>query len=178
VGKDCNTASSGLDAIGLGAKCVEGNAAPDQASVGKVYTVSPTGNVPLGTIVQLTVYAGQTPMPNPAAPTFQGSPASVPPGGPVTVTWTGYTCPAGTGSVSSYTLTVTNGTAAGGPSYGPDVRSAQITAGPSGTLIVKYNVTCSGGTAGSRTSADSGEANLPIVAPPPPQTPTPTPTTP
>ncbi len=175
VGMDCATASAALDALGLGAKCVEGNAAPDEGSVGKVYAVAPTGNVPKDTIVELTTYAGLTPMPQPAAPTFQGAPATVEPGDELTVMWQGYTCPSGAGSVSDYTFTVQNGTIANGPSFPQNARSAQVTAAdtPGQTLIVTYTVTCSGGTSGNRTSAASGEATVLIQAaqPQPTQTP-------
>ncbi|MCO5953829.1 serine/threonine-protein kinase [Microbacterium yannicii] len=174
-GQDCATASAALDALGLGASCVEGNAAPDEASQGKVYSVSPTGNVQKGTVIELTTYAGQVPMPTPGSPTFQGSPASVAPGKAVTVMWDGYTCPSGTGSVSAYTFTVQNGTITNGPSFPQNARSAQVTAAdaPGQTVIVTYNVTCSGGTAGNRTSAESGEATVLIEAE---VQPTPTPT--
>ena len=175
VGLDCAAASTALDALGLGANCVEGNAAPDEASVGKVYSVSPTGNVPKSTIIELTAYAGQTPMPQPSSPTFQGAPASVAPGEAVTVMWDGYTCPSGAGSVSAYTFTVQNGTITNGPSFPQNARSATVTAGDAAgqTVIVTYNVTCSGGTAGNRTSGESGEATVLIEAPAPTPTPSP-----
>lgn len=175
VGKDCATASAALDTIGLGASCQEGNAAPDEGSVGKIYAVSPTGNVPKGTIIELTAYAGQTPMPAPSTPSFQGSPATVEPGGTVTVMWDGYTCPSGTGSVSSYTFTVQNGTIANGPNFPQNARNATVTAGDTAgqTVIVTYTVTCSGGTAGNRTSGASGEATVLIEAAAPIPTPTP-----
>src|SRR6478609_435744 len=114
-------------------------------------------------------------MPAPSTPTFQGSPATVEPGGTLTVMWDGYTCPSGTGSVSAYTFTVQNGTITNGPSFPQNARSAQVTAAdaPGQTVIVTYNVTCSGGTAGNRTSAESGEATVLIEAE---VQPTPTPT--
>ena len=175
VGQDCATASAALDTLGLGASCQEGNAAPDEGSVGKIYSVSPTGNVPKGTIIELTAYAGQTPMPDPSTPTFQGSPATVEPGGTLTVMWDGYTCPSGTGSVSSYTFAVQNGTIANGPNFPQNARNATVTAGDTAgqTVIVTYTVTCSGGTAGNRTSGASGEATVLIEAAAPIPTPTP-----
>ncbi|WP_374976297.1 serine/threonine-protein kinase [Microbacterium trichothecenolyticum] len=175
IGQDCATASAALDALGLGASCVEGNAAPDEGSVGKIYSVNPNGNVPKGTIIELTTYASQTPMPTPATPTFQGSPATVEPGGDLTVMWDGYTCPSGTGSVSSYTFTVQNGTIANGPNFPQNARNATVTAGDTAgqTVIVTYTVTCSGGTAGNRTSGASGEATVLIEAAAPTPTPTP-----
>ncbi|MGZ0712183.1 protein kinase domain-containing protein (plasmid) [Coraliomargarita sp. W4R53] len=177
LGSDCTTASSALDALGLGAQCADGNAAPDSDSVGKIYSVSPTGNIPLGTVVQLTMYAGETAMPDPAAPTFQGTPATVEPNGTLTVMWDGYTCPSGTGSVSDYSFTVSNGTIANGPSFPQNSRSAQVTAADADgqTVVVTYNVTCSGGTGGNRTSAESAEATVLIQTPTPEPEPTPTP---
>ncbi|MDN3495059.1 protein kinase [Planococcus sp. APC 4015] len=166
-GQNCDAASATLDGLGLGANCVTGNAAPDAASEGLVYAVTPTGNVPLGTVIELTVYAGQTPLTQPTAPTFQGSPAEIAPGGTLTLMWAGYTCPAGTGSVSSYSFTAQNGTVVGGPNFGQNARTAQVTAGSEGSVIVTYTVTCTGGTGGERVSPASGEATVPIVAPAP-----------
>ena len=170
IGQDCSTASAALDALGLGASCTEGNAAPDEPSVGKVYDVSPTGNVPKGTVVTLTVYAGQTPMPQPAAPTFQGAPPTVTPGGELTVMWDGYTCPPGTGSVSAYAFSVQNGTIANGPNFPQNARNATVTAADAAgqTVIVTYTVTCTGGSGGNRTSGTSGEATVLIEAAPTP----------
>ena len=69
-----------LDALGLGTKCVAGNAAPARQPVRQVYSVEPHGNVPKGTIVELTVYAGQTPMPDPYGTDDPGRPQTVAPG--------------------------------------------------------------------------------------------------
>ena len=110
-------------------------------------------------------------MPAPGAPALD--PTTAEPGDTLAVTWPGYTCPAGEGSVSEYTVTVTNGTLVGGPSFGADVRSAQVTAGDSGTVIVTYTATCTGGPSQSRTSPVSPEATATIQAPEPTPTPTP-----
>ncbi|WP_109208741.1 MULTISPECIES: serine/threonine-protein kinase [Microbacterium] len=174
VGQDCNTASAALDELGLGARCVEGNAAPDEGSVGLVYAVSPTGNVPLSTIVDLTIYAGQTPMPQPGAPTIGGT---IQTGQAATVSWPGYSCPSGTGSVSAYTLTAVNGvfqsTGQSTASFGPNDRqgNVQVTGAAGQSLLVTYTVACSGGTAGERVSGTSPEANAAIQPAPTPTAP-------
>ena len=176
IGLDCNAASAALDALGLGANCVEGNAAPDPASEGKVYSVNPQGNVPKDTIIDLTVYAGQVPMTQPGAPTLPGT---VTAGSTTQVQWSGYSCPSGTGSVSAYNLTATNGvfpaTGQSTAAFGPNDRAGQIqvTGSAGQTLIVTYTVTCSGGTAGERTSGASPEANAQIQGSNPTPTPTP-----
>jgi serine/threonine-protein kinase len=178
-GQDCATASAALDALELGANCVAGNAAPDSASEGKIYGVNPTGNVPKGTVVQLTYYSGQVAMPDPGAPTL---PASVEEGSTQQVTWPGYSCPSGTGSVSSYNLTATNGvfptTGQSTAAFGPNDRSGQVqvNSGTAGkTLIITYTVTCSGGSAGQRVTGPSGEAASSIQ---PASVPSPSPSTP
>jgi serine/threonine-protein kinase len=176
LGKDCDTASAALDALGLGASCSEGNAAPDEASEGKVYAVNPQGNVPKGTIIDLTVYAGQVPMTQPGAPTLPGT---VDAASTTQVQWPGYSCPSGTGSVSAYNLTATNGvfpaTGQSTAAFGPNDRAGeiQVTGAGGQALIVTYTVTCTGGTAGERTSGASPEASAQIQASNPTPTPTP-----
>ncbi len=166
-GLDCTAASAALDELELGANCVAGDAAPDAASENRIYRVNPTGNVPKGTVVELTYYSSQVALPDPGAPTLPGS---VDVGGTAQVGWPGYSCPSGTGSVSSYNLTATNGvfpsTGQSTAAFGPNDRSGQITVtGTEGqSLLVTYTVTCTGGSAGERTSASSGEAAASIQA--------------
>lgn len=175
LGMTCDEASAALDALGMGANCVEGDAAPTEAEQGLVYRVNPTGNVPRSTIIELTVYGGQVPMPGPTAPSITGT---VQQGTTAQVTWGGYSCPAGTGSVSAYNFSATNGvfptTGQSTASFGPNERtgSIQVTGAAGQALIVTYTVTCSGGTAGERTSGASGEASAPIEAPAPTPGPT------
>jgi serine/threonine-protein kinase len=178
IGQDCDTASAALDALGFGAKCVEGNAAPDSASQGKVYAVAPTGNVPLATVIELTTYAGQVPMTAPAAPTLT---SPIEEGKTVTVQWPGYSCPSGTGSVSAYNLTATQGvfpnTGQSTAAFGPNERSGQVqvTGAAGASLIVSYTVTCTGNGNGEERTSPSAEASGVITAAPAPE-PSPTPT--
>ncbi len=178
-GMDCTEASATARAAGVEAvDCVGGDPAPTGDDINKVYRVSPTGNIPPSQLLTLTFYVDQVAMPAPAAPTMAGTVVA---GQETQVSWGGYTCPSGTGSVSSYNFSATNGTfSSTGQStaaFGPNDRNAQILANdsPGQTIIVTYTVTCSGGTAGQRDSGASGEANSQIEAPAADPTPTPTP---
>ncbi|WP_137845703.1 serine/threonine-protein kinase [Microbacterium sp. 2FI] len=170
-GKTCDEARGILDGADLVTDCRTGNAAPTSGEVGLVYDVNPTGRVEPGTTIVLTAYGDQVAMPAPGAPTL--SAAEVAPGGTITVNWQGYSCPAGEGSPSAYNLSATNGTFTNGQStsaFGNADRTAEITVpnNATGTLIVTYTVTCTGGPSGDRTSGASPEATATIVAPAPP----------
>ncbi|MCR2783042.1 MULTISPECIES: serine/threonine-protein kinase [unclassified Microbacterium] len=166
-GLTCEEASAVLDELGLGARCVTGDAAPDEGSQGLVYRVNPTANVPVGTVIELTVYGDQVPLEAPAAPSL---PATVDAGSTVRVSWPGYSCPSGQGSVSSYNLSATNAVfPVSGQSTAPfgggeRAGDLQITGGSGQTVIVTYTVTCSGGSAGQRVTGTSGEAVAQIQA--------------
>ncbi|SDG49674.1 serine/threonine-protein kinase [Microbacterium pygmaeum] len=167
TGISCDEARGKVEAAQLVANCVEGNAAGTADQVGQVYSVNPTGRVDVGTTIELTYYGGEVPLGVPTAPT--ANPTSVTPGGSLTVTWPAFTCPSGTGSVSSYNFTATNGTFANGQStsaFTPDVRNAPVTVpvNATGSVLVTYTVTCSGGSAGQRTTDPSGEATATITA--------------
>jgi len=175
-GMDCTEASATARAAGIEAvDCIGGDPAPTGDDVNKVYRVSPTGNIPPSQLLTLTFYVDQVAMPAPAAPTMAGTVIA---GEQTQVSWGGYTCPSGTGSVSAYNFSLTGATFVGaGPAFGPNDRSATIQAddSPGTTIIVTYTVTCSGGTAGQRESGPSGEANSQIQPAEAEPTPTPTP---
>jgi serine/threonine-protein kinase len=165
-GQTCDEARTTLTNAGLVANCVPGNAASTPDQVGVVYSVNPTGRVEEGTSITVTTYGEQTAMPTPGNPTL---PAEVGAGSTQSVAWTGYTCPSGTGSVSSYNFTAINGTFSTGQStaaFGPNDRNAQITVSnaPNQTLTVSYTVSCSGN-GQQRDSGPSGEANSQITTP-------------
>jgi hypothetical protein len=160
-----------IDVTALALEGKTGNAAPTADEVGLVYDVNPTGRVEPGTTIVLTAYGDQVAMPAPGAPTLSAS--EVAPGGTITVNWQGYSCPAGEGSPSAYNLSATNGTFTNGQStsaFGNADRAAEITVpnNATGTLIVTYTVTCTGGPSGDRTSGASPEATATILAPAPP----------
>ena len=176
TGISCDEARGKVEAASLVASCVEGNAAATAEEVGQVYQVDPTGFVEQGTTITMTYYAGEVPLTPPNAPT--ANPTTVAPGAALTVTWPAYTCASGTGSVSAYNFTATNGTFSNGQStsaFTPDVRNATITVptDATGSVLATYTVTCSGGPAGQRTTDASGEATATIQASVPTETPTP-----
>jgi serine/threonine-protein kinase len=172
TGLNCDDASARVSEAGLAATCEPGNNASTSDEVGLVYQVSPTGNVTAGTVLTLTVYADMVGLPSPTAPAISGTVVA---GGTVQVTWTGYQCPSGTGSVSSYNFSATNATfASTGQStaaFGGSERSGQLLVNdsPGQTVIVTYTVTCSGNGSGEqRTTDPSPEANAQIGAKPSP----------
>ncbi|MFF0910703.1 protein kinase [Microbacterium enclense] len=173
VGQSCDAAGEILRANNLSATCEPGNAATTADQVGLVDTVSPTGFVARGTTITLRVFGEQTALPAPGTPTLPSS--SVQAGSTVQVSWQQYTCPSGTGSVTGYDFTATNGTfAANGSStasFGPNDRNAQLLVGTAvgDSLRVTYTVTCSGT---DRTAGPSSEASATITAP---NTPSPAP---
>jgi serine/threonine-protein kinase len=166
VGKSFEEASEILSDNDLGANREAGSPASSPDEVGLVESVNPTGRVPAGTIIGLKVFGEQTELPAPSTPTLPGS--SVTAGSDIQVSWQQYTCPSGTGSVTSYNLTATNGTfqenGQSTASFSPDARNAALTvSNASGqTLRVTYTVSCSG--AADRQAGPSGEASASITA--------------
>ncbi|SDO34545.1 serine/threonine protein kinase [Microbacterium sp. ru370.1] len=174
VGQTCDEARETLRQANLGATCATGTAAENADQIGRVYIVDPTGRNPEGTNITVTVYGEETPLQQPGAPTLPSS--SVTAGSDIQVSWQQYSCPAGTGSVTSYDFTATNGTfdtnGQSTASFSPDERNAQLKVSNSAgqTLRVTYTVSCSGT---DRTAGPSGEASASITGG---NTPSPTPT--
>ncbi|WZH38117.1 MAG: serine/threonine-protein kinase [Microbacterium enclense] len=173
MGRTCDEAREILRDNDLAATCATGNAATSADQVGKVYVVDPTGRNPAGTNITVTTYGEETPLSTPGTPTL---PATVTAGSTIQVSWQAYTCPAGTGTVTSYDFTATGGTFATNgsstASFSPDERNAEllVSNSPGSTLRVTYTVSCSGT---DRSAGPSGEASATITGG---QTPTPTPT--
>ena len=148
----------------LGATCATGTAAENADQIGRVYIVDPTGRNPEGTNITVTVYGEETPLQQPGTPTLPST--SVSAGSDIQVSWQQYSCPAGTGSVTSYNFTATNGTfdtnGQSTASFSPDERNAQLKVSNSAgqTLRVTYTVSCSGT---DRTAGPSGEASASIT---------------
>ena len=163
VGRTCDEARAILRENNLAATCATGNAATTADEVGKVYTVDPTGRNPAGTNITVTTYGEETPLTQPSAPTL---PTSVPAGATEQVSWQQYTCPAGTGNVTSYNFTATGGTfvtnGSSTASFSPDERNAQlmVSNSPGSTLKVTYTVSCS---STDRTAGPSAEASATIT---------------
>jgi serine/threonine-protein kinase len=178
-GKTCDDARAILEENDLVADCQVGNAATQASDVGLIYNVNPTGGVEAGTTITVRFYAEQTPLETPGTPTLPS--ASVSAGSDIQVAWQQYTCPSGTGSVTSYNFTATNGTFdANGQStssFPPDARNAALKVSNSAgqTLRVTYTVSCSGSP--DRQAGPSGEASASITGGNSTPTPSPTATT-
>ncbi|MGD8193625.1 protein kinase domain-containing protein [Herbiconiux sp. P18] len=144
-GKSFTDAAAVLEAMGLSANRVVGNAAPTPEQVDVVYQATPVGNVQPGTTIALTVY-GDVIVPDAptSAPTTTTN--TVEPGEDFTVSWSSYSCPSGT-TLTGYTLQATNATLQAEPGT---ATSAQFKAtGPAtSTIEIKYQVTCSGSASG------------------------------
>lgn len=165
-GMDCGGATAALADAGFTSDiaCSDGDAAPTDGDVGKVYNVSPSGNVVTTTPIALTVYAARAALPTPSdAPTITGEPVA---GSTVTIAWgTGFTCPSGT-TLSGYVVSLQNGAfAAGGPNFQPTQRNTQVVVGDAvdQQLIATYQGLCSGGD--QRTSNASPPLSVTITAP-------------
>ncbi|WP_285136700.1 protein kinase [Microbacterium sp. lyk4-40-TSB-66] len=178
-GKTCDEARAILEENDLVADCQVGNAATQASDVGLIYNVNPTGGVEAGTTITVRFYAEQTPLETPGTPTLPS--ASVSAGSDIQVAWQQYTCPSGTGSVTSYNFTATNGTFdANGQStsaFPPDARNAALKVSNSAgqTLRVTYTVSCSGSP--DRQAGPSGEASASITGGNSTPTPSPSATT-
>jgi serine/threonine-protein kinase len=177
-GKTCDEARAILEENDLVADCQAGNAATQASDVGLIYNVNPTGGVEAGTTITVRFYGEQTPLETPGTPTLPS--ASVSAGSDIQVTWQQYTCPSGTGSVTSYNFTATNGTfdanGQSSASFPPDARNAALKVSNSAgqTLRVTYSVSCSGSP--DRQAGPSGEASASITGGNSTPTPTATPT--
>ncbi|MFJ2551783.1 protein kinase [Microbacterium sp. NPDC087591] len=165
-GMDCATATSTLKDNGFTSEitCVDGDPAPTDAEVGRVYNVEPSGNVDVTRAIALTVYGARTALPVPTdTPVMTGDPVA---GSTVTISWgTGFTCPSGT-TLSGYVVSLTNGTFVGdGPNFPATQRNAQIVVGDAEgkQLIASYQGLCSGGD--QRTSDASPPLSVTITAP-------------
>lgn len=165
-GMDCAGATKTLTDAGFASDitCGEGDPAPSDDEVGKVYSVAPTGNVLTTTPIALTVYAARTALPTPTdPPTITGDPVA---GGTVTISWgTGFTCPSGS-TLSGYVVSLQNGTfVSGGPNFQPTQRNTQVKVSDAAgqQLIATYQGMCSGGD--QRTSNASPPLSVTITAP-------------
>lgn len=168
-GMDCGAATSTLKDAGFDSDitCAEGDSAPTDGDVGKVYRVAPSGNVETSQAITLTIYAARAGVPTPTdAPTVTGDPIA---GSTVKVAWgAGFACPSGT-TLSGYVVSVQNGSfVSGGPNFQPTQRNADVKVADAAgqQLIVTYQGVCSGGD--ERTSAASPPLSVAIVAAPDP----------
>ncbi|MGC5172431.1 serine/threonine protein kinase [Microbacterium sp. DT81.1] len=158
TGKTCDEARSILVDAELVAQCATGNAATSDDQVGLVYDFQPRGRLAEGTEVTVTVYGPVVaiggPQSAPTLTTTDGNPVTppIPAGSTARLNWQNFTCPSGTGTLSQYTVALTNATFTENQPdeqvFPPDVRQANIVVsqdavGQNVTAI--YTATCNGG---------------------------------
>ena len=153
-GKTESAARAFLDALGLAATVASGGPpATTAAQVGTVYSADPTGNLPRGQLIKLTLYQ--------AMPAVATQPAKLTaPDGPylissvVTVTIPHYTgCPTGT-TLRNFTVTASDGSTFTPPNPEKATETTlkwtlSATAGPN---TISYLATCSDGTSSPASS--------------------------
>jgi serine/threonine-protein kinase len=179
VGTSCDTAMSTASTAGLNPTKVAGDPAPTSAKVNTVQSTDPSGgNVEQGKAITITCYGSQTALGAPDAPTIigDGEGGGVVAGGNAQIRDLSYTCPAGTGNVTGYTVKVTMGGQNQSLSVSPgSTAQVQVPVGTTGQIKASYTATCTGDS-GSRTTPSSGSSSAQISpAPPVPPAPTQTP---
>ncbi|GAA5145114.1 hypothetical protein GCM10025768_01890 [Microbacterium pseudoresistens] len=171
VGMTCADATAKAKEAGLDANCTTGDAAPSDDKVGTVSKVQPTGTVPKGTILALTVYGDRTSVGTPPNPPSLDGDAEA--GATLVLTWDAYVCPSGTGNVSAYTVTLSGASFADGTStntFDAGTTSASIVVAnlPGQQLTASYTATCGSGDQ-ARETGSSPQLSVTIVAIPSPQ---------
>ncbi|MGO1507781.1 MAG: protein kinase domain-containing protein [Microbacterium sp.] len=165
VGLSCDEASARASEAGLAPVCETGStAASSDEQVGTVESVNPRGELEQGAAITLTLFGDRVQIGDPqSAPTISGDPVA---GGTVTLNWTNFTCPSGTGTLSGYNVTITNATFADGSTaraFDPGTRTADITLGEGGLqATATYTATCSGD-GGQRESGPSPQMSVAIT---------------
>lgn len=166
TGLTCDDAMARAKEAGLAPVCETGStAAPSDDLVGTVESVNPRGDLDPGASITLTLYADRVQIGAPEnAPTISGDPVT---GTAVTLNWTNFTCPSGTGNLSGYNVTITNATFDDGSAnrkFDPGTRSAQITLGAEGLqATATYTALCSGGGNDQRESGASPQMSVTIT---------------
>ena len=172
VGRPCDEARGIAECAGFTlVTCELGDAASSESEQGQVYRVDPTGNVAFDRELTLTYYGDLRPMNTPSAARIEGGLAggSVEAGSTVSLMWDSFTCPAGSPTVSTYSMTIGSGgvfqvNGQRTAQFQLDQRPAPIIVDAQGAnvLSVTYTVTCDG-EAGERTSSASPEVAVTIV---------------
>ncbi len=172
VGLTCDEASTKARDAGLEPVCAAGSAAPSDDKIGTVEKISPSsGNVDKGTTVTLTIYGDRIPVGEPTSAPALVSGSEVEASTTVDIKWAAFTCPSGTGNVSGYNVTLTNGTfvmnGSSTATFGANELRATISVAnaPGQQLTAIYTALCSGGDGGDRReSGPSPQMSVPIVA--------------
>jgi serine/threonine-protein kinase len=172
VGKSCDSAMTTASDEGLKPTQKTGDPASSSDKVGKVQSTDPSGgNLQKGDDITITCYGDQTALSAPDSPTIigDGEGGGVVSGGNAQITDLSYTCPAGTGNLSGYNVTVKMGGKSQSLSVAPGA-TAQVAVpeGTTGQITASYTATCSGDS-GARTTPTSPTSQATISAPPAPQ---------
>jgi serine/threonine-protein kinase len=157
VGMKCDAAAALLDDNDLNATTVDGSPASSKDQQGTVQSVDPRGNATPPATITLTCYTAPTTITTPpgtASVTGSGDNGQVIEGGTATVTIPDFTCPAGTGDLSGYAFTATNGQFVNGSNSGdkstlstgtnPGQIALTVTGSAGSDLKISYTATCSG----------------------------------
>jgi eukaryotic-like serine/threonine-protein kinase len=171
VGKQYSAVKADLEDQGLVVDPDQQDATSSD-DAGKVTQISPTGSVKAGDTVTVTYYGQVASLDAPGVAASSSVGKTVQPGQSFTVSWPSYSCPAGAGSLSGWTVSVAGAaTNAGSIPLDASPRSTSITAGGSaGTITVRYSAFC-----GQRDTPLSPPLKITVQAP---STPTVAPTTP
>jgi serine/threonine-protein kinase len=166
----------------FGWECVAGTPAETADTVGTIYQVSPSGFVSEGTTIRGTHYADQAAVGAPSsAPNFTSGGVvadRLVAGSIATVNWASFSCPSGTGDLTGYTVTLTNGAfqSNGQPTAefpaGTTQADFHVFETPGQIVTAVYTATCTNASGEARSSDESPQAQATIDAPPQ-QTPAP-----
>ncbi|HKT56836.1 MAG TPA: serine/threonine-protein kinase [Microbacterium sp.] len=178
VGTSCDAAMTAASTAGLDPTKVDGDAAPSADKADTVQSTDPSGgNLFRGDKITITCYGAQTPLSAPDSPSIvgDGEGGGVMAGGNAQIIDLSYTCPAGTGNLTGYTVTVTMGGKSQSLSVGSGA-TAQVAVPPgtTGQITAAYTATCTGDS-GSRTTPSSPKSQATIISDQPSQSPSPSP---
>jgi eukaryotic-like serine/threonine-protein kinase len=160
VGKPYKEVVAQLNALGLDARGVAGDAATSESKVETVSKLDPTGRLQKGDAIDVTYFtATATPDRPSSAPSVQGR-TPVPGDADITVTWPTYnSCPSGT-DLKGYSVSIAGSSSPVGDRSQVS-NSITLHTGPAGSdpITVKYKVFC-----GIKDSGYSPTLRIPIAA--------------
>ncbi|MEN2738608.1 protein kinase [Microbacterium sp. X-17] len=171
VGMQCNDAISAAKQAGVLAVTSDTSTpAPNASQVGTVWQVSPTGSILPTDTLTVRCYGDVTPIGAPTnAPDVQGGATKVVANATITLEWAQFSCPTGTGTLSGYTVSISNAIFVGssGDQQKQSFPAGQLNASisvsnqPGQNVTATYVALCSG-TGGQRESNPSPQMSLPI----------------
>ena len=188
VGMKCDAAAALLEDNDLTARTTDGSPAASKDEQGTVQSVDPIGNATPPATITLTCSTAPatiTQKPSAASITGSGDNGQVIEGGTATVTVPDFTCPSGTGNLSGYSFTATNGQFVNGSNSGdkstietgtsPGELTLNVTGTEGQSLEISYTATCSGSNGDLTSPASTKSVTIGAAAVEPPVDDTPTP---